>query len=106
MLKRRAIPSPRSSWKRTTRSRGGGWASSAIGGDPRRGVGILNNETYIGRAIWNRAKSVNDPDTGKRRQVKRPRGEWIQREDESLRIVPQETLDAVKHRQRAYICSG
>ena len=98
-LNRRAIPSPGSSWKRTTRRRGG-WAPSAIGGDPRRGVGILNNEVYIGRTIWNRSKSVKDPDTGKRRQVQRPRGEWIQREDESLRIVPQETWEAVKHRQR------
>jgi hypothetical protein len=42
---------------------------------------------------------VKDPDTGKRRQVLRPRGEWIVRDDESLRIVPQATWDAVKHRQ-------
>ena len=42
--------------------------------------------------------SVKDSDTGKRRQVQRPRSEWIQWEVETLRIVPQEKWDAVKHR--------
>jgi DNA invertase Pin-like site-specific DNA recombinase len=98
-LNRRGVPSPGSTWNRATRRRGG-WAPSAISGDPRRGVGILNNEVYVGRKVWNRAKWVKDPDTGKRRQVLRPRGEWIVREDEALRIVPQATWDAVKHRQR------
>ena len=98
-LNRRGVPSPGSSWNRKTRRRGG-WAASAISGDPRRGVGILNNEVYIGRTIWNRSKWMKDPDTGKRRQVLRPHGEWIIRENEDDRIVPQATWDAVKTRQR------
>ena len=43
---------------------------------------------------------MKDPDTGKRRQVLRPHGEWIIRENEDDRIVPQATWDAVKTRQR------
>ncbi len=38
--------------------------------DPRairtRGTGILNNELYIGRLVWNRLRYVKDPATGKR----------------------------------------
>ena len=35
-----------------------------------RGTGILNNELYIGRLVWNRLRYVKDPETGKR--VSRP----------------------------------
>ena len=61
----------------------------------------MNNESYIGRTIWNRSKWIKDPDTGKRRCVQRPRSEWIVTEDESTRIVPQELWDRVKARQSA-----
>jgi site-specific DNA recombinase len=98
-LNRRGVASPGAAWKRSTRRRGG-WAPSAIAGDAARGVGILNCERYIGRTIWNRSKWVKDPDTGKRRQVMRPRSEWIVNVDEAGRIVDQATWDAVKLRQR------
>lgn len=98
-LNRRGVASPGSTWKRTTRRRGG-WAPSGIAGDPARGTGILNCEKYIGRTIWNRSKWVKDPDTGKRRQVMRPRSEWIVTENEADRIVDAATWEAVKLRQR------
>lgn len=97
-LNRLGVPSPGSTWNRTSRRRGG-WHPSAIGGDPKRGIGLLNNEAYIGRTIWNRSKWIKDPDTGKRRCVQRPRAEWVVTEDESARIVPQELWDRVKARQ-------
>ena len=28
-------------------------SSSAIHGNPKRGIGILNNQLYIGRLVWN-----------------------------------------------------
>jgi site-specific DNA recombinase len=92
------VPSPGSTWARTTRRRGG-WAPSAISGDPSRGIGILNNEIYIGRDIWNRSRWAKHPDTGQRRPIQRPRGEWIVREAPELRLVPDRLWRAVKARQ-------
>jgi site-specific DNA recombinase len=43
---------------------GGTWSPSTIHGNSRRGTGILNNELYIGRLIWNRLRYVKNPDTG------------------------------------------
>ena len=87
-LNQRGISSPR----------GGTWALSAIYGDRRTGVGILNNPLYIGRVIWNRSRWERNPDTGRRRRVERPEAEWIVREDESLRIVSPELWDRAQAR--------
>jgi site-specific DNA recombinase len=95
---RRAIPSPGTAWNRMTRRRGG-WQASAIAGDAKRGIGVLNNESYIGRIVWNRSRWIKDPDTGKRRCILRPLSEWIVYANESARIVPQELWERVKARQ-------
>ena len=50
--------------------RGTGWGPSTIHGSVKRRNGILNNELYIGRIVWNRQRFIKDPDTGKR--VSRP----------------------------------
>src|SRR6516162_11236895 len=42
------------------------WGPSTIYGNWRRGTGILNNELYIGRLVWNRQQFVKDPHTGRR----------------------------------------
>jgi site-specific DNA recombinase len=42
------------------------WRDTAIRGHRQRGTGILNNEQYLGRLIWNRLRYVKDPSTGKR----------------------------------------
>ena len=42
------------------------WGPSTLHGHARRGTGILNNELYIGRLVWNRQRYVKDPDTGRR----------------------------------------
>ena len=75
--------------------------ASAIHGDPKRGTGILNNELYVGRMVWNRSKWTKDPDTGKRRQKLRPRGEWVVQEVPDKRIVSDELWARVKDRQAA-----
>ncbi|MCC6197228.1 MAG: recombinase family protein, partial [Burkholderiales bacterium] len=98
-LNREGIPSPGSSWNRNERRRRG-WVVSAIAGDPTRGVGILNNELYLGRVIWNRFRWVRSAsDSSKRRCIQNPRADWIVREDERLRIIPQALWDRVKARQ-------
>ena len=33
---------------------GGAWSPSTVYGNAKRGTGILNNELYIGRLVWNR----------------------------------------------------
>jgi site-specific DNA recombinase len=43
-LNKREIPGPS----------GKAWGPSTINGNWRRGTGILNNELYIGRLVWNR----------------------------------------------------
>lgn len=75
------------------------WGPSTIHGNPRRGTGILNNELYIGRLIWNRLRYLKDPDTGRR--VSRPNAEsdWVVQDVPELRIVEQDVWDAVKARQ-------
>jgi hypothetical protein len=35
---------------------GAGWNPSTIHGNPSRGTGVLNNELYIGRLVWNRLR--------------------------------------------------
>lgn len=45
---------------------GKGWGASTIYGNRQRGTGILNNELYIGRLVWNRLRYIKDPDTGRR----------------------------------------
>jgi hypothetical protein len=84
----------------TPSPRGGTWAVSAMVGDTKRGAGILNNEQYIGRVVWNRRQWLKDPETGKRRYVDRPRGEWQERVAPELRIVSAELWDRVRNRHR------
>ncbi|WP_431276907.1 recombinase family protein [Variovorax ureilyticus] len=79
--------------------RGNGWAASALVGNAAMGDGLLNNEIYIGRVIWNRRQWMKDPDTGKRLPVARPREEWMVREAPELRIVDQDLWDQTRPQQ-------
>ena len=79
---------------------GNTWSQSAINGNRRRGTGILNNELYIGRLVWNRQRFIKDPDTGKRVTRLNDESEWITQDVPELRIVPQELWDKAKARQK------
>lgn len=76
--------------------RGNGWAASALVGNAKMGDGLLNNEIYIGRLVWNRRQWLKDPDTGKRLPVARPREEWLVRESPELRIIDQALWDQTR----------
>jgi site-specific DNA recombinase len=80
---------------------GKAWGPSTIHGNRQRGTGILNNELYIGRLVWNRLRYVKDPKTG--RQVSRlnPESGWIVHDMAGLRIVDQSVWERVKARQGA-----
>jgi DNA invertase Pin-like site-specific DNA recombinase len=75
------------------------WGFTTIYGNPKRGNGVLNNEMYVGRLVWNRQRFIKDPDTGKRVARLNPREEWIIHDVPELRIVAQDLWDAVKTRQ-------
>jgi site-specific DNA recombinase len=77
-LNRRGVRAPR----------GKTWAVSAIYGSPRKGSGVLNNEVYIGRYIWNRSRWRKHPKTKRRERIERPREEWKISERPQLAIVP------------------
>jgi site-specific DNA recombinase len=65
-----------------------------------RGTGILNNELYIGRLVWNRLRYLKDPDTGKRVSRQNPDSALIVNEVPAMRIVDQELWDRAKARQQ------
>ena len=77
------------------------WGPSTIHGNRRRGTGILNNELYTGRLVWNRLRFIKDPDTGKRVSRPNPECEWIIKNVPELRIVESALWDKVKARQAA-----
>ena len=75
------------------------WGDTTIRGHVKRGTGIINNELYIGRLIWNRLRYIKDPSTGKRVSRLNPENEWLIREVPELRIVDDQLWQAVRKRQ-------
>lgn len=75
------------------------WGDTTIRGHVCRGTGILNNELYIGRLIWNRLRYVKDPSTGKRVSRSNPQNERITMKVPELRIVDDDLWQAVRARQ-------
>ena len=90
-LNRDLIPGPR----------GQLWRDTAIRGHRQRGTGILNNELYLGRLVWNRLRYVKDPSTGKRVSRQNDPSEWITTDVPELRIIDDALWDKVKARQEA-----
>jgi DNA invertase Pin-like site-specific DNA recombinase len=81
-------------------SSGSSWGPSTIYGNWRRGTGLLNNELYIGRLVWNRQQFIKDPATGRRQARLNPEAKWIVEEVPHLRIVDDHLWELVKERQR------
>lgn len=76
------------------------WAASTIRGDARRGTGIINNELYIGKNVWNRTHHPKHPDTGKPVNRVNPREQWKIADKPELRIVSDELWGRVRAKQR------
>ena len=89
-LNNEGIPAPR-----------GTWGASTIYGNWKRGTGILNNELYIGRMVWNRQRFIKDPTTGKRQARPNPAKDWIIHELPELRVIPEDLWASVKAKQEA-----
>jgi site-specific DNA recombinase len=67
--------------------RGRPWRDTTIRGHALRGTGILHNELYIGRLVWNRQRYVKDPHTGRRLARLNPASAWLVTEVPELRIL-------------------
>ena len=79
---------------------GKGWSQSTLNGNRRRGNGLLNNELYVGRYVYNRQRFIRHPDTGKRVARLNPEDEWVRQAVPHLRIISDELWQAVKDRQK------
>lgn len=80
-LNQRSVPGPR----------GGVWNASTITGSRTRANGILRNELYAGKIVWNRQRFIKDPDTGRRVSRPNPPDQWMTADAVHLRIIDSET---------------
>ncbi len=79
--------------------RGRFWRPSSILGNPQRGHGIICNQIYTGRLVWNRVRMVRDPDTGKRVSRVNPKEEWHTADVPHLRIIDDDLFEAAQERR-------
>jgi site-specific DNA recombinase len=75
---------------------GGAWRLSTVHGDPKRLNGILRNELYRGRMIYNRTRRVTHPVSRKREIRLNPESEWLVVDAPQLRIVSDELWNAAR----------
>lgn len=84
--------------------RGSAWNASTINGNLQRGGGILLNEIYAGRIVWNKVRMVKDPTTGRRLSRPNPKSEHRTADAPRLRIIDDATWQAaqkIKHEHSA-----
>ncbi len=79
--------------------RGGTWSASSLHDNAARGTGLLNNELYIGKLVWNRLRYMKDPQTGRRVSRPNPETDWVTKDVPELRIIDQALWNRVKARQ-------
>lgn len=74
------------------------WGDTTIRGHALRGTGILRNELYVGRLVWNRLRYSKHPATGRRVSRANPRESWIVRDVPHLRILDDQLWARVQAR--------
>ena len=74
------------------------WQDTTIRGHAARGTGILRNELYIGRMVWNRQHFMKYPATGKRQARMNPLADWIIEDVPDLRIIDEALWQSVNGR--------
>jgi site-specific DNA recombinase len=78
--------------------RGRPWSDTTIRGHSLRRTGILHNELYIGRLVWNKQRYIKEPNTGKRLARINAENEWIIHDVPKMRIVDDDLWHRVQHR--------
>jgi DNA invertase Pin-like site-specific DNA recombinase len=81
--------------------RGGAWSDGALRGQAARETGILRNELYAGRLVWNRRRWIKDPSTGRRVARQNSEATLVTEEVPELRIIPADLWQAVQQRLAA-----
>ena len=74
------------------------WQGGTLRGHSLRRNGILRNDLYVGRMVWNRQSFYKDPTTGRRRPRLNPPEEWVINEVPHLRIIDDELAADVRAR--------
>ena len=80
--------------------RGRAWNASTMNGTRDRCAGILQNELYVGRLVWNKVRMVKDPDTGKRLSRPNLKTDWRIAEVPHLAIVSADLFEAAQKRRQ------
>lgn len=80
---------------------GRAWRDTTIRGHGPQGTGILRNELYVGRRVWNRMRFIKDPASGKRVSRMNPPERWIIRDVPALRVLDQAVWDEAQARLAA-----
>lgn len=75
---------------------GGLWYSSTLVGTASRGSGILRNQLYRGRIVFNRSEWKSHPESGMRLAVIRSEDEWVTADVPDLAIIPDRLFDDVQ----------
>lgn len=75
---------------------GGLWKRNAIMGGAKKQEGILRNEIYTGKLIFNRSHVVRDPITNRKKYVANPESQWTKVEVPHLRIISDAQWAAVR----------
>ncbi len=88
-LNQEGIPSPRKKE----------WNVSTLLGNTEMGDGMLNNSLYIGWRVWNRRRTVKNPDTRNRTFRRNASEDRVVGEAPELRLIDDELWKRVKKRQ-------
>jgi DNA invertase Pin-like site-specific DNA recombinase len=77
------------------------WSDTTIRGHAARRTGILRNDLYAGRLVWNKQAYVKHPKTGRRLARPNPEQDWVVQECPELRMVDQYLWAQVQERLAA-----
>jgi site-specific DNA recombinase len=83
-----------------TPPRGDSWSASTINGNLQRGQGLLLNEIYVGKIVWNKVRMIKNPTTKKRISRPNPPDQWRVAEAPHLRIIGDDLWQAAQARKR------
>jgi hypothetical protein len=74
------------------------WGDTTIRGHHARGTGVLRNELYVGRLVWNRLHYIKNPSTGRPISRLNPADQWIVQSVPELRIIDDDLWGRVEAR--------